>query len=1149
MLALISVLPAAARKDEAGAAQTELIPSVGHGNTVTALAYSPDGRYLASVGRDRAGRIWNGKSGVLLRTLTGVDSPLLAVTFSADSHMVFTAAQNGSVQWWNADTGKRLGLTDATGGGSTAIALRPVGPAGTELLLAIATKDRNISVTRYKSVGGLPERVVTLKGRPQEIGVLQISPNGKLLAGGGKDGLLKLWDLEDGLLQFDMKSHAMPVRGLAFSADGNTLADASEDGDTNRWDVRTGKQIGSRLQLNAPGDGVSAVAFGPDSRTMATGGWRSIENKQAYAVLWDAEAEKMKHALVGHGSAVTALAFSPNGRMLASGSMDHTVRIWNSETGKQIVTSGVRIGVTSVAICAKPPLLATGSTDSAVRIWSTETGELLRLLRGHLGTVSAVAITSDGAQLISGGGDGTIRWWNPVTGESQRAVESTNGPISALVLSSDGRMIATGHRTMTSNGAIELRDRATGDLIKTLDSHGLYPVTALAFSPDGATLASGGGKGSFFEQVSDVRLWSVMSGEQVAFKPSGNSGPVTSLAFSPNGRLLASARSKMAAQSDLRETFTGEIQIWNGQTLTPAATAELAAPESWPNALAFLTDNQTIVSGGEDGVLHHWNARTGESLGVYSSAHLGPINAFSLAAKGILLASGGADNTVRIWNTDTRSMYLTQTTLPATTAMADGADTAPSSDWLAATPFGYYDGSANAGRQIQWRVGPDLFPIDSFEAIRHKPNELWQALKLARLPNLETKSTPGALLFVGGPIRGKLRGKREDTSAPPQITFIEPAGGSRIEGDTLTIRGWATDAQAIESIVFQVNGRPAKAKSLMIAAKPLTIAAKPLTIAAKPLTIAAKPLPVLEEVPASHKFYQNFEAVLQLPATESELVVSAIAENANKLSSREELHLSRSRIAEKGILHVLTVGVSRYKNPAYNLKYARSDAEAFGAMWTRRGRSLYKEVRVTELLDDRATAANIRAALQKLVRQASSSDCVAIFLSGHGVQFGGSYYFASQDIEARGPRLAATALPWTVFQEALSDIKARRVILFLDSCHAGNALGKMQANSDRIAEELVKRAGVMVFASSRGSEYSYELENVMHGAFTQAILEGIGDNKANLEIAGQRADSISAEDLLAYLRRRVPQLTENRQTPSCPLIRDFGDVFPLVNVR
>ena len=345
LLALTPPVAAQPGRSVAEKARAELIPSVGHGNAVTALAYSPDGRFLASVGRDRAGRIWHGRTGVLLRTLSGIDSPLLAVAFSADSRTVFTAAQNGSVQWWNADTGKRLGQTEP-GGRATTIALRPTGKAGEPLLLATAHADRSISIVRFKSLAGPPQSLPALKGHESEVEALQFSPDGKMLASGGRDGLVKLWDIEDGLLRYDLKSHAMPVRSVAFSPDGNTIADASEDGDTNRWDVRTGKAIGSRLQLNAPGDGVDAVAFGPDGRTLATGGRRSLANRQAYVVVWDAGAEILKQSLVGHSAYVTALAFSPDGKRLASGGVDHTVRIWNAETGRQIVTSGVRIGVT-----------------------------------------------------------------------------------------------------------------------------------------------------------------------------------------------------------------------------------------------------------------------------------------------------------------------------------------------------------------------------------------------------------------------------------------------------------------------------------------------------------------------------------------------------------------------------------------------------------------------------------------------------------------------------------------------------------------------------------------------------------------------------------------------------------------------------------
>jgi uncharacterized caspase-like protein len=252
-----------------------------------------------------------------------------------------------------------------------------------------------------------------------------------------------------------------------------------------------------------------------------------------------------------------------------------------------------------------------------------------------------------------------------------------------------------------------------------------------------------------------------------------------------------------------------------------------------------------------------------------------------------------------------------------------------------------------------------------------------------------------------------------------------------------------------------------------------------------------------------------------------------------------------------GTLYVLTVGVSKYKNSRYDLKYAASDAASFARIWEQKAGSLYERVEVLRLLDDQATAASVRAALFQLLEKVTDKDCVALFLSGHGVQGEqGAYYFATHEIDAStAARVAETALPWTAFQAALASLRARRVFLFLDACHSGNALGGQQAYNERLAEALAKRAGVMVFASSRGSEYSYELEELKHGAFTAALMEALGEGKADLEVGGQRDGIVSAEELLAYLRARVPQFTANRQTPACPLLRDFGEAFPMARVR
>jgi uncharacterized caspase-like protein len=246
---------------------------------------------------------------------------------------------------------------------------------------------------------------------------------------------------------------------------------------------------------------------------------------------------------------------------------------------------------------------------------------------------------------------------------------------------------------------------------------------------------------------------------------------------------------------------------------------------------------------------------------------------------------------------------------------------------------------------------------------------------------------------------------------------------------------------------------------------------------------------------------------------------------------------------------VLAVGVSSYKNPDYALRFARQDAEAFAEIWKGRAGGLYAGVKATVLADDHATATELRSALFRLQEQATERDSVMIFLSGHGVQDGDRYYFATHEVEATKPRIGETSLPWTALQTALAGIRARRVAMFLDACHSGRALGALQGNTDRMAELLVKQSGVMVYSSCRGTEVSYELDDRMHGAFTAALIEGLQEGKANLEINGRRSATITAEDLLAYLRRRVPELSENRQTPACPLLRDFGDAFPLAAAR
>ncbi|HLK61042.1 MAG TPA: caspase family protein, partial [Chthonomonadaceae bacterium] len=518
-----------------------------------------------------------------------------------------------------------------------------------------------------------------------------------------------------------------------------------------------------------------------------------------------------------------------------------------------------------------------------------------------------------------------------------------------------------------------------------------------------------------------------------------------------------------------------------------------------------------------------WNIRTGETLRTFPG-HPAPVLALALTATGNRLATVGADNTIRLWDLESGQVLATLVPLPAETLLRDP------SDWLAVTPEGYYDGSANAGRHIHWRIGTHLYSVEAFEQKMHRPEQLRKALDPLAQPagagagNNLPPPAPALPLMMG---------------VPPEITFNTPQENETVMGSRVSVKLTVTATSKVNQVEILANGRP-------LGAKPIEIGAKPIEIGAKPIEIGAKPLP------SGHKSLQQFQMEVTLPPGDPQVVLTARVTDVDGLLAREELRLNRAGTgAANGNLYVLAVGISHYKNPKYNLKFAAADAAAFGALWKGQGGGLYQKVEVTQLTDAQATSASIRAAFEQLQNAATSADSVAIFLSGHGVQANANdYYFAAQDIDASSlESVKQTGLPWTVLQTTLSALKARRVFMFLDACHSGNALGGQQSSNERMAELLVKQGGVMVFSSSRGSEYSYELEDLQHGAFTAAILEGIGQGKADFDIGGQRDGTITAEELLAYLRARVPQLTGNMQTPTCPLLRDFGEASPLAKTK
>lgn len=645
----------------------------GHDGMVLALALTPDGRHAITGGQDATVRLWDLRSGTLVRTLRGHGAHVSAVVglpgglqclsagedallilwdlesgqalhrFAGHTEMINAVAVSpdgkwaasgagqaslvdGTVKVWNLETGSELWTLRGHADRVTAVAAVP-----DSVRLVSASEDGTLHVWNARTGATLQ----VLEGHVQRIMALKVvSVGGRAVAiSTGQDRTVKGWDLDGGRLLFTRMGHTWPLECLVVTPDAEAVIAGTANGLLVRLSLSTEAEP---REVSAHGDGVAGVAITPDGRFIVSAGLDGTIK------IWDHQAIGQTTHRQCHSNPVSAIAIAPDGRRAVTAARpayqigpDERLIVWDVAGPQEAYTVEGLNGVAAVAVTPDGERFVAPCQNHALGVWELTTGHAILALTGHTSRINSVVVTADGRFAVSAAGS-TVGIWDLRAGIQRALLTGHTGSVNRVAVTRDGRTALS----VSDDGCLRLWELPTSAELAILQT-GQRGIKHLVVTPDGryaltATehilqTAASDGPLPPPRDVADrtIQVWDLQRGVQYGLL-TGHQAPVTVLAMSPDGRYAFSGSDDHS------------VRVWSIQRQAEVHALPIHAASV--SVVAVAPDGQFAVSGGRDRTIKAWDTGTGEVIGSFTVDS--PVSACAIAPDGKTVIAGDRSGAV-----------------------------------------------------------------------------------------------------------------------------------------------------------------------------------------------------------------------------------------------------------------------------------------------------------------------------------------------------------------------------------------------------------------------------------------------------------------------------------------------------------------------